>query len=68
MCVCGRMYRNAQVLYLSAGYSDCGDGYDAFAWVGVGCELDDRKDFVGCGMEKFIKNQLIAFDRFFLWG
>ena len=32
----------------------------------VGCELDDWKDFAGCGMEKFIKNQLIAFDQFFL--
>ena len=26
--------QHAQALYLSAEYSDCGDGHDAFAWVG----------------------------------
>ena len=31
--------------------SDFGDGHDAFACMGVGCESDDRKGFVGEGCE-----------------
>ena len=38
---------SVQAPYLSPGFGDFGDGHDGIACMGVGCESDDRKGFVG---------------------
>ena len=39
--------RDVHALHLRAGFGDFGDGHDGIACMGVGCESDDRKGFVG---------------------
>ena len=39
--------RYVQAPYLSPGFSDFGIYHDAFACLGVGCESDDQKGFMG---------------------